>query len=107
MGEMFNNFPLHASLQAASGIDLTQFRSLLELHFPEDKPFDKRILYRWTRDWMGLKASPYWAAQYYYYMEEFILGNTTDPYNAFRWDKVILNLPGAKNFNPSLPFVMK
>lgn len=77
LGEMFNNFMLHISLQAYSGIDLTQFRDLLNLHFPEQRPFPKRILFEWSRDWMGLKPSPFWAARFYYLMEEFMIGNTT------------------------------
>ena len=107
MGEMFNNFPLHHSVRSASGADLTQFRDLLEEHFPEAKPFKRRILYRWARDWMGLKASPVWSAKYYYFMEEFAIGNHTDKSNTLRWDTIILNLPGSSNFNPSLPFVIK
>ena len=45
LGEMFINFGLHQTLQSASGIDLTQFRDLLETHFPEAKPFPRRIYY--------------------------------------------------------------
>lgn len=56
---------------------------------------------------MGMKLSPFWAARYYYIMEEFIIGNPTDKTNAFRWDEVILNLPGSESFNPTLPFVIK
>ena len=106
-GEMFTNFPLYFTLQCVSGIDLSQFRSLLEEHYPEQKPFGKRILYKWTRAWMGFKPSPYWAARFYYLMEEFALGHHLDSNNAFRWDTIILNLPGAADFNPALPFVIK
>ena len=106
-GEMFTNFPLHHTLQSVSGIDLSQFRSLLEAHYPERKPFGQRILYKWSGAWMGAKPSPYWAARYYYLMEEFALGHHQDPNNIFKWDTVILNLPGSADFNPSLPFVLK
>ena len=104
---MFNNFSLHNSLQRFSGIDLTQFRDLLELHFPEQKPFPRRILYQWARCWMGLKPSPFWSARFYYLMEEYMIGNHLNPKNSFRWDRIILNLPGSDSFNPTLPFVIK
>lgn len=75
LGEMFNNFNIHVALQPFSGIDLTQFRGLLEQHYPEQRPFQKRILYKWSRACMGLKPSPYWSARYYYLMEEFMMGD--------------------------------
>ena len=40
-------------------------------------------------------------------MEEFVVGDQKDRKNAFRWDKVILNLPGDDSFNPTLPWVIK
>ena len=107
MGEMFYNFPLHTILKSVSGADLTQFRDLLEKHFPECAPFPNRIIYHWCRTWMGLKPSPYRAARFFYFMEEYILGDHTELTNHFRWDKIILNLPGSKQFNPTLPFVIK
>ena len=75
LGEMFINFTLHHTLQSASGINLSQFSDLLELHFPESKPFPKRIFYKWSRTWMGFKCYPFWAARYYYLMEEFIVAD--------------------------------
>ena len=56
---------------------------------------------------MGFKPSPYWAVRFYYLAEEFARGNRWDKDNPLRWDRVILNLPGAKDFNPALPWVMK
>ena len=56
---------------------------------------------------MGLKPSPYWSARFYYLMEEFMIGQHTNPTNSFRWDEIVLNLPGDPSFNPSLPFVFK
>lgn len=107
-GEMFINFPLHSNLQTVSGIDLSPFRKQIEEHFPEHlSPNKERLLYQWSRTWMGMKLSPFWAARYYYVMEEFIIGNPKDTNNAFRWDEVILNLPGSESFNPTLPFVIK
>lgn len=56
---------------------------------------------------MGLKPSLYWAARFFYCMEEFIVRDHVDPSNNFCWDKIILNLPGSDDFNPTLPFVIK
>ena len=107
LGEMFINFTLHKTLQSVSGVDLTQFRDLLEQSFPELKPSKKRILYKWSRHWMAMKASPYWSARFFYLMEEFLVGNPAQNSNPFRWDKVTLNLTGGPTFNPTLPFVIK
>ena len=107
-GEMFINFPLCSVLKEESGINLTSFRKQINEHFPEHiRGQNQRLIYQWSRTWMGMKLSPFWAARYYYIMEEFIVGNPTDPKNAFRWDEVILNLPGSDLFNPTLPFVIK
>jgi hypothetical protein len=40
-------------------------------------------------------------------VEEFIRGNSSDRSNPFVWDKVILNLPGSPNFDPTHPKVIK
>ena len=56
---------------------------------------------------MGFRCSPYWATRYYYFMEEMVIGDHTASDNPFRWDQIILHLPGDENFNPSLPFVIK
>ena len=56
---------------------------------------------------MGLRPSPYWAVRFFYLADEFARGNHRDVKNALRWDKIILNLPGSHDFNPSLPWVMK
>ena len=107
LGEMFDNFPLHETMQATSGLDLSPFREQIKKAFPDHVKGDEPLLYRWTRDWMGLKLSPFWSAKYFYLMEGFILGHMQNPGNAFYWDRAILNLPGDPTFNPSLPFVFK
>jgi hypothetical protein len=39
--------------------------------------------------------------------KEYILGDRKDPKNVFRWDVVRINLPGSKDYNPSIPWVSK
>ena len=101
VGEMFLNFVLHLSLVALCGVDLT-------LYFPEDVPPGEKVLWEaWQRTGMGFKWSPYQAVQAMMVAEEVILGDRHDPDNVFRWDKVRLNLPGQKDYDPSLPWVSK
>jgi hypothetical protein len=39
--------------------------------------------------------------------KEYILGDRKDPNNVFRWDVVRMNLPGSKEYDPTLPWVSK
>jgi uncharacterized protein (DUF1499 family) len=51
---------------------------------------------------MGFRPSPYYAVRFYYWAEEIsIRGNRRAPGNPLRWDRVVLNLPGSKEFDPS------
>ena len=43
------------------------------------------------------------AVRFYYLAEEVIIGNTRDWNNAMGWQEVVLNLPGAENFDPQKP----
>eukprot|EP00980_Cylindrotheca_fusiformis_P016627 scaffold4978_cov106-Cylindrotheca_fusiformis.AAC.1 len=56
---------------------------------------------------MGLKSSPYQAVQAVLVAKETVLGDRTDSDNAYRWDVVRLNLPGSKEYDPTLPWVSK
>ena len=49
---------------------------------------------------------PYTAVKTYYNVEEFVMGNTHTLVKKFRWDKIILNLPGG-DFNPAIAIVLK
>lgn len=102
IGEMFLNFILHESMQALCGVDLTQY-------FGERDESNKLLPLweKWTRAAMGLKSSPYQAVQAMLVAKEVIRGDRHDPSNAFRWDKVRMNLPGSKDYDPSKPWVSK
>eukprot|EP00978_Attheya_sp_CCMP212_P022403 scaffold66847_cov57-Attheya_sp.AAC.2 len=56
---------------------------------------------------MGLHSSPYQAVQGVAFVEEEVRGDRTQPTNVFRWDQVILNLPGSDDYNPARPWVFK
>jgi hypothetical protein len=105
LGEMFLNFPLPQAFRQFSGIDLGQFKSDLG----EAYGLIPRSLFkiRWERCWMGFRPSPYYAIRFYYWAEEIIRGDRRAPGNPLRWDRVVLNLPGSKEFNPSRPRVAK
>eukprot|EP00980_Cylindrotheca_fusiformis_P024767 scaffold12423_cov140-Cylindrotheca_fusiformis.AAC.1 len=100
IGECFLNFVLHESMQALCGIDLSHF-------FGSNSGGRKVLWERWARAAMGLKSSPYQAVQAVLVAKERVLGNRSDADNAYRWDVVRLNLPGSKEYDPTLPWVSK
>jgi hypothetical protein len=100
IGEMFLNFILHSELRALCGVDLTQFVGT-------ENESQKAAWEVWQRAAMGLKPSPYQAVQGMMIAEDLIKGDPSDARNPFRWDIVRLNLPGSKNYDPSLPWVSK
>jgi hypothetical protein len=56
---------------------------------------------------MGSRPSPYNAVVFYYLAEEFVRGNHSDKSNPFYWDKILMNLPGSTDFDPTRPQIMK
>ena len=98
VGECFLNFHLHASLQPFVGVDLTRF-------IPDGKKRNHWVC--WHRAGMGLKSSSYQACQAMMVVEEIVKGDRKHPYNPFRWDKVVCNLPGSRRYDPSKPWVYK
>jgi hypothetical protein len=102
IGEMFLNFILHESMQALCGVDLSSFFGELDEAGTRVKLWE-----RWTRAAMGLKSSPYQSVQAMLVAKEVIKGDRLDPNNAFRWDKVRLNLPGSRDYDPSISWVSK
>jgi hypothetical protein len=100
VGEMFLNFVLHSDLRALCGVDLTLYGGSID-------EFQLVAWEVWQRAAMGLKPSPYQAVQGMMIAEEIIKGNELDKDNPFRWDAVRMNLPGSKNYDPSLPWVSK
>jgi len=56
---------------------------------------------------MGLKSSPYVCTQTFGWCEDAIRGNRRETNNPLRWDEVVLNLPGAKDYQPEKPWVYR
>ncbi|KAI2491134.1 hypothetical protein MHU86_23420 [Fragilaria crotonensis] len=103
-GEMFHNFHMDPRIRPYSGVDLGPMSSLIS---GVESKGSNPLLLRWTRLFMGMRPSPYNAVRHYYWGEEFARGNPTKPGNPMGYDRVILNLPGMENYDPSLPKVMK
>ncbi len=103
ISDQFHNFIMHEDLRCLAGIDLTTL-------FPEEL-LEKgvlRVLWeQWGRCGMGFKPSPYCVIQGMMFADEFIRGDPSDVNNVFRWDTVLLNLPGSESYEPSKPWVSK
>jgi hypothetical protein len=104
LGEMFLNYFLDPRIRPYAGVDVTLIGDLLRDKSPEEK---KVILMRWERSLMGLKPSPYNCTRAFAWGEDFIRGDRRDPKNPFRWDKVVLNMPGTESYDPRLPWVFR
>ena len=53
------------------------------------------------------KTSPILCTKAFAWSEEVIRGKRLGVDNPLRWDKVMMNLPGSKDYDPSLPWVYK
>ena len=95
-GEMFLNFPLDRRIRKYCGIDLSWMSegggTLWEC---------------WNRMAMGMCPSPWVTIRLLMWMMEIVVGDPKILSNPFRWDRVILNLPGDVNYNPGMPRVYK
>jgi hypothetical protein len=103
LGEMFLNFPMDPAIRPFAGVDLMAMRDYLS----DPAPKGSRMLERWERLFMGMKSSPHNSVRCYHWGEEFGRGNPLDGSNALRCDRVVLNLPGMLEFDPSKPSVLK
>ena len=106
VGEMFLNFLLHEELKRLSGVDVQHGRSA----DPADADWERQRgnrWERWCRNWMGLTDSPYRSIQWLLRLKMEAYGDHTCRANPFHWDRVVLNLPGTRDYRPDLPWVMK
>ena len=117
VGEMFPNFILGEQLRPYSGVDVTHIKTRaedLKHHLPEpltEMPeWEKgrtRRWERWTRNWMGLRDSPYRSIQMAIIAKERSYGDRKATANPFQWEQVVLNLPGTPKYDTSFPWVFK
>ena len=88
VGEMFYNFWLSLVLVKYCKVDLGSY-----LGHNEDRQ-GKTLWMRWVQLMMGLVLYTYAAIQGLLWASEVVRGDSSDPDNLFRWDKIRLNLPG-------------
>ena len=107
-GDMFLNFPLDERLQPYAGISLQPFESEMLAAMPGLRGPDGRVpRMHWDRLFMGLKPSPCISVRHYYWGEEFVRGDPSLEDNPFAFDRVILNLPGTRDYDPRHAKVLK
>ena len=94
LGEMFLNYFLDEELRSYAGVD-TRISS------------GKAAFDRWERTLMGIQSSPYVCTQTFHWGADIIKGDRTALDNPLRWDEVLMNLPGAVNYDPSKPWVYR
>lgn len=107
--DMFLNFMLHPGLKALCGVDLSPYK-LDYSDSPQTPSLGQQAnqhWLHWMRTAMGLKWSPYQAIKSMHFAEELIRGDHTDPNNVFRWDRILVNLPGSPAYDPTYPWLCK
>ena len=93
LGEMFLNYFLDEDLREYAGVDVREIGGAK--------------WERWERTLMGFRPSPYVCTQTFGWGEEAIRGDRKDRDNPLRWDSVKMNLPGDKDYDPTMPWVYK
>jgi hypothetical protein len=106
VGEQLLNYKLHERMRGLSGVDVREVRSrdLADAAWEATREGNWE---RWERNWMGLRDSPYRSLQWQTRLKLEVYGNRRQRANPFHWDRVVLNLPGAKGYRADLPWVMK
>lgn len=108
IGEMFLNYFLDPVLRPWAGVDVTElFSSTSSTINPPLKHSGDRLIMRWECSLMGVRSSPFNCVRAYLISEEIIMGDRKAVNNPFRWDRVVLNLPGSKNYDPSSPWIYR
>ena len=105
LGEMFLNFPLDRRLWAEVGVDVSEIEEEVKEVTGHELAKGERM--HWTRCLMGLRSSPFHAVQTFAWAEEFIRGLPREDGNAFAYERVQTNYPGAGDYDPGLPRVYK
>jgi len=101
LGEMFLNYFMDPKIRPFCGVDVSHF---------VDKESNEKSLSRWlqwNRIFMGFRSSPYYAVRTFSYCVDLVRGNWTDATNPYSYSRIRLNLPGSKEYSPSLPWISK
>ena len=95
VGSMFHNFLAHMTERHSLGVRYTETDPTAVL--------EHDIFLRFCRLNFGNKASPYLACQMQSRINEMSMKHPDDPKSAFQWERVYLNLPCDKGYDPSFP----
>ena len=105
IGEQFHNFLLHPSEQQYHGAEIP--RQLLTTFLERFPTLHVTRFMRWGRLPFGWQSAPYFALRMTQRALEFCVGPPDAPDNAFVVASVVLNLPGAPDYDPSRPRVLR
>ena len=106
------NYWLDEELCPYAGVDVSLLGNGVELthelvEFLEGTS-KKKLWERWEQTLMGFQSSPYLCTQSFGWSEDFIRGDPGDrDNNPLAWDKVALNLPGSKSYQPTKPWIYR
>jgi hypothetical protein len=103
IGEQFHNYVLHEREQIYCGVEIPP----AVIQDLQTKGIQVAAPMRWGRLVFGWQSSPYLALRMLTRALEYACGDPSDPTNAFSWSAVQLNLPGAPNYDPGKPRVVK
>ncbi len=98
IAEMFTNWMCHPKERPYLGVRMFETRG--------GGRYEPQTLWRYCRMHFGGLPSPYNCVQGQRRTLEVAKGDRHDPTNHWQWDRVRLNLPGAKSYDPSLPRVL-
>ena len=90
---MFLNYMLDENLLPWVGVDVSELGT----------GTGSFVVERWERTLMGLRPSHFVCTQSFGWSEDVIRGDRHDASNPLAWDKVILNLPGNSDYDPTRP----
>ena len=107
VGDMFLNYLLHGDMMLFTGTDLTSLYA-----GPEDQGPRMAV---WDRNLMGLAVSPYNSIKMALVAEEICKGDhfemgvgcNSKELNPFQWEVISLNLPGTKDYDLRLSWIVK
>ena len=107
-GEFFHNFFADERVRSHAGVDTKPLEPFIPASLEVSEVGSLKYMgLRWSRLFMGMRASPYNAVRYYYWAEEFAKGNLRDTSNPFGFDQVVLNLPGMESYDTLKPKLTK
>ena len=107
--EFFHNFFADSRIRKHAEVDLSPLFPFFDhAAIRQSDESDLKFMgLRWGRLFMGTRPSPYNAVRFYYWGEEFAIGNLRNLSNPFGFDGVTLNLPGMDSYDPTRPKMMK